>query len=88
MQFFYRKFLAIPASSVTSEREFKVAKFAAKYRFRFKAHNLERLLFLYFNLEALGYPLLDQMEEPPKDFQVPNGTLCFVTEQGGAGSSS
>ena len=70
-------YLAIPASSVTSERAFKVAKFASKYRFRLKAVNLERILFLSYNLEALGHPLLHEMKTPPPDFQKPNGPLNF-----------
>ena len=72
-----RKYLAIPASSVTSERAFKVAKFASKYRFRLKAVNLERILFLSYNLEALGHPLLHEIKTPPPDFQKPNGPLNF-----------
>jgi hypothetical protein len=64
-----RKFLAIPASSVTSEREFKVAKFASKYRYRLKAGNLESILFLTYNLEALGYPLQHEMETPLAGFK-------------------
>ena len=71
------KFLAIPAASVTSEREFKVAKFASRFRYRLKPANLERLLFLKYNLEALSFPLLHGMESPPPDFTPPNGALRF-----------
>ena len=73
-----RKYFAIPASSVTSERAFKVAKFASKYRFRLKAAGLERILFLSYNLEALGHPLLHEMKTPPPYFQKPNGPLKFT----------
>ena len=73
-----RKSLAIPASSVTSEREFKVAKFASKYRYRLKAANLKSIIFLAYNLETLGYPLLPEMETPPAGFKKPNGPLRFT----------
>ena len=52
----------------------------SKYRYRVKEANLESLLFLAYNLEALplGYPLLHEMENPPNNFQEPNGPLRFV----------
>ena len=74
-----RKYLAIPASSVTSERNFKVAKFAGKYRFRLKAKNLERMLFLHYNLEALGNPLLHELPKPPADVNLPNEPLKLAS---------
>ena len=68
-----RKYLAIPAAAVTSERAFKVAKFATKYRYRLKAANIGMALFLKYNLEALGYPSLYELSSPPSDFVQPNG---------------
>ena len=50
----------------------------SKYRCRLKAANLESLLFLAYNHEALGYPLLHKMDNPPENFQKPNGPLRFV----------
>ena len=73
-----QKYLAIPASSVTSERTFKVAKFASKYKFWLKAVNLERISFLGYNLEALGHPLLHEMKTPPPGLQKPTGPLKFT----------
>ena len=35
-------------------------------------------MFLSYNLEALGHPLLHEMKTPPPDLQKPNGPLKFT----------
>ena len=50
------KYLCAPIGSCASEREFKVAKnVSSDERVRLLPQNIERLLFLKFNLRAIGY---------------------------------
>ena len=51
-----KKYLCAPIGSCASEREFKVAKnVSSNERIRLLPQNIERLLFLKFNLRAIGY---------------------------------
>ena len=65
-----RRFLCPPASSSTSEREFKVAKLLVEKRIKLLPSNVEKLLFLKYNLRSLEYST--QLPSPPEDFQLPN----------------
>ena len=49
-------FLLSPVSSVSSEREFKVARDIANVnRVRLRPQNVQKLLFLKYNLKAMSY---------------------------------
>ena len=50
-----RKYLSAPLGSIASEREFKVAKRVVHGRQNLKPGNVEKLLFLKYNLRMLGY---------------------------------
>ena len=50
-----RRYLSAPMGSVASEREFKGAKRVVTGRWSLKAQNVEKLLFLKYNLRMLGY---------------------------------
>ena len=66
-----RTYLAPPPSSTASEREFKVAKnIQSESRARLLPANLEKLLFLKYNLRALGYRT--NLSTPPEHFILPN----------------
>ena len=69
-----RKYLCIPASSATSEREFKVAKNIDKPRPNLNQSNLEMLIFLKYNLRALDY---DDVEGTliPLNWTAPNASV-------------
>ena len=50
------KYMCTPIGSCASEREFKIAKsISSDERVRLLPENIERLLFLKFNLRAIGY---------------------------------
>ena len=66
-----RVYLSSPASSTTSEREFKVAKSIQNdQRARLLPKSVETLLFLKYNLRALSYST--NLDAPPSDFIRPN----------------
>lgn len=50
-----RRYLSATMGSIASEREFKVAKRVVHGRWNLKAHNVEKLLFLKYNLRMTGY---------------------------------
>lgn len=50
-----KRFLSAPLGSIASEREFKVAKRVTNGRFNLKPDNVQRLLFLKYNLRMLNY---------------------------------
>ena len=50
-----RRYLSAPMGSIASEREFKVAKRVVHGRWNLKAENVEKLLFLKYNLRMIGY---------------------------------
>lgn len=52
-----KRYLCAPMGSIASEREFKVAKRVINGRWNLKAQNVERLLFLKYNLRMIGYSL-------------------------------
>lgn len=63
---FAKKFLSAPMGSVASEREFKVASdITGGDRTRLLPENAEMLLFLKYNLRAVGYNSL-RLPRPPK----------------------
>ena len=65
-----RSYLAPPASSTISEREFKVAKsIQTASRTRLLPKNFEMLLFLKYNLRAVSYRT--EVCSPPKEFHPP-----------------
>ena len=66
-----KRYLAIPPTSVTSERIFKTAKLANRDKPRLKPRNCETLVFLNYNCESMGYPI--SLPEPPTSFVPPNG---------------
>ena len=64
-------YLCPPASSTASEREFKVAKnIQTDKRARLQPKNLEKLLFLKYNLRAISYQT--DLPNPSKTFSSPN----------------
>lgn len=48
-------YLSAPMSSIASEREFKIAKRVTTGRWNLKPDNVQKLLFLKYNLRLLGY---------------------------------
>ena len=81
-----RTYLAPPASSTASEREFKVGKgFQTQTRFRFLPNNLETLVFLKYNLRALNFST--NLENPPEGFVVPNSVKYDESEEEDSSSS-
>ena len=69
-----RKYLCIPASSATSEREFKVAKNIDKPRPNLNHSNLEMLIFLKYNLRAFAYEDVEDINLP-LNWTAPNPSL-------------
>ena len=69
-----KKYLIIPASSATSEREFKKARDINLNREQLCPKNLEMLLFLKYNLRALNYDVTD-LQLPPEEFTLPNDSV-------------
>ena len=65
-----RNYLGTPATSATSEREFKVGKLITKERIRLLPKNVESLLFLKYNLRALKYNI--DLPRAPVHFKPPN----------------
>ena len=66
-----RKYLSAPPSSAASEREFKMTKnIQTNKRWRLLLKNLETLLFLKYNLRAVGYRT--DLRIPPNEFCCPN----------------
>lgn len=80
-----RRYLCPPASSSTSEREFKVSKTLASTRLRLLPTNLENLLFLKYNLRGLNFET--QLKPVPTDFDLPNRrTYPLVVDEDGMNS--
>lgn len=67
---FARKYLCIPASSAPSERLFKKTKMIEDPRPRILPSNLEMLMFIKYNLRAVGYDT--NLEPPPPEWIPPN----------------
>ena len=66
-----RTYLARPACSTASEKEFKVGKgIQTQTRARLLPTNLEIRVFLYYNLRALKYAT--NLENPPAGFVAPS----------------
>ena len=49
-----RKYLSAPMGSIASEREFKIAKRVTQGRYNLKPRNVQKLLFLKYNLRMLN----------------------------------
>ena len=52
-----KRFLSAPLGSIASEREFKVAKRVTTGRYNLKPSNVQKLLFLKYNLRMLNYDI-------------------------------
>jgi hypothetical protein len=52
-----KRFLSAPMGSIASEREFKVAKRVTNGRYNLKPGNVQKLLFLKYNLRMLNYDI-------------------------------
>jgi hypothetical protein len=72
------RYLGPPASSCASEREFKVSKQLVDRRLRLRPKNVEKLLFLKYNLRAIGFTT--KLPEVPEDFQLPNSNVYELEE--------
>lgn len=62
-------YLSPPASSSAREREFKVGKSIQKDRIKLLPKNVEMLLFLKYNLRAIGH--VTTLPSIPEDFTPP-----------------
>ena len=72
------RYLGPPASSCASEREFKVSKQLVDRRLRLRPKNVEKLLFLKYNLRAIGFSR--KLPEVPEDFRLPNSNVYELEE--------
>ena len=69
-----RVFLSPPPTSNASEREFKIGKLIQKDRPSLRPDNLETLVFMKYNLRAIGYSL--NLPPTPPGFVLPNA-MCY-----------
>lgn len=67
-----RRDLYIPGSSATSEKMFKQTKRIDKQRPSILPKNMEMLLFIKYNLRAIGYTI--NLHQPPPDWNPPTRT--------------
>ena len=66
------RYLSPPCGSVPSEREFKIAsKISEGDRIRLLPPNIEKLLFLKYNLRAIGFASF-KLPQPPLEVVLPN----------------
>lgn len=69
-----RRYLTTPPGSATSERVFKTGKnVLGSTRIRLKPRNMEALLFLKYNIRALGYRT--DLPKVQADWVAPNDTI-------------
>ena len=73
-----RKYLCIPGSSAASERVFKQTKRIDEPRPRILPKNMEMLLFIKYNLRAIGYET--ELPQPPSDWSPPNKNKIPISE--------
>ena len=73
-----RKYLCIPGSSAASERVFKQTKRIEEPRPRILPKNMEMLLFIKYNLRAIGYET--ELPQPPSDWSPPNTNKLPLSE--------
>ena len=79
LSFLARTYLCPPASSSASEREFSIAGIITNNRrIRLLPTNTERLLFLKYNLRAIGWDT--QIPQPPESFSQPNDLIVEMLE--------
>ena len=79
LSFLARTYLCPPASSSASEREFSIAGIITNNRrIRLLPTNTERLLFLKYNLRAIGWDT--QIPHPPESFSQPNDLIVEMLE--------
>ena len=74
-----KKYLIIPASSATSKRVFKKARDHTQNREKLLPKNVEKLIFLKYNLRAVNYDT-GGLNEPPHDITLPNNTTLPAAE--------
>lgn len=66
------RYLSSPCGSVPSEREFKIAsKISQGDRIRLLPPNIEKLLFLKYNLRTIGFGSF-KLPQPPPEVDLPN----------------